>query len=147
MANSILKIFVHCSATKPTQDIGAKTIKKWHVNGNGWRDIGYHEVIRRSGAVELGRDTDGDGSSEDETGAHAYGHNTGSYSICMVGGIDKNGKPDANFTAAQYRALAERLKTMMHKHDLTEDDIYGHRDVDNGKACPSFDIHSFIKYL
>lgn len=147
MGSSIKKLFIHCSATKPSMDIDASTIRDWHVNGNGWSDIGYHEVILRNGAVELGRDLDGDGNSEDETGAHAYGHNKGSYSICMVGGIDEKGNADANFTAAQYRALAERIKTMMHKHGIDADMVFGHRDVDGGKACPSFDVQSFIENL
>lgn len=45
-------IVVHCAATKPSMDIGADTIRDWHVNGNGWRDIGYHLVIKRNGDVE-----------------------------------------------------------------------------------------------
>lgn len=143
----IKAIFVHCSATPPSMNIGADVIRDWHVNGNKWSDIGYHEVIKRNGVVELGRDLDGDGSSEDETGAHAYGHNQGTYSICMIGGVSSSNNPDANFTCAQYRALGERLRTLLDKHGLTKDDVYGHRDVDKGKACPSFDIHGFIEEL
>jgi hypothetical protein len=29
-------------------DIGAETIRDWHVNDNGWDDIGYHYVIDRT---------------------------------------------------------------------------------------------------
>lgn len=144
----IKKIFVHCSATKPSQDhVNADVIKHWHVDDNGWSDIGYHEVVLRNGVSELGRDLDGDGSSEDETGAHAYGHNKNTYAICLVGGINEKGRPDANFTAAQYRYLAVRIHCLLVKYGLTKDDVVGHRDMDSGKACPSFDARAFAEYL
>ena len=58
-------LVVHCSATQAGLDVGAAEIRKWHV-GQGWKDIGYHYVIRRSGAIEPGR-------PESEVGAHAQG--------------------------------------------------------------------------
>ena len=42
----IKKVIIHCSATKPSMDIGAETIRRWHVDGNNWADIGYHFVVR-----------------------------------------------------------------------------------------------------
>ena len=42
-------LVVHCSATKPSMDIGLREIKRWHVDDNGWRDVGYHYIIRRNG--------------------------------------------------------------------------------------------------
>lgn len=51
----INEIILQCSATPASMDIGAKGIWDWHVNGNHWRDIGYHWVIRRDGTVEKGR--------------------------------------------------------------------------------------------
>ena len=38
-------LVVHCSATKPSMDIGLREIKRWHVDDNGWRDVGYHYII------------------------------------------------------------------------------------------------------
>jgi len=80
-------VIVHCSATKPSMDIGVDVIRQWHMN-KGWSDIGYHYVIRRNGAVELGRDLDKDGDVDEEIGAHAYGHNATSIGICLIGGVD-----------------------------------------------------------
>lgn len=62
--------FIHCAATPPGMDIGADELRRWHVEGNGWSDIGYHYVIRRNGAVEFGRDRDNDGDIWEEIGAH-----------------------------------------------------------------------------
>lgn len=130
-------IIIHCSATKPTQDIGAEVIRGWHVKDRGWKDIGYHYVIRRNGLVELGRDLDGDGDVDEEVGAHAAGFNSNSIGICMVGGIDAAGKPDSNFTIAQWRTLGDVLAALRAKYPRTR--IIGHRNVEPGKACPSFD--------
>ena len=37
-------IVIHCSATKPSMDIGAKEIDRWHRE-RGWLKIGYGKVI------------------------------------------------------------------------------------------------------
>jgi N-acetyl-anhydromuramyl-L-alanine amidase AmpD len=50
-------LIIHCAATKPSMDIGVNEIRKWHLD-RGWRDVGYHYMIRRNGEVELGRRVD-----------------------------------------------------------------------------------------
>jgi N-acetylmuramoyl-L-alanine amidase len=130
---TIKLIVVHCAATPPDMDIGADEIRKWHTD-KGWSDIGYHYVIRRSGDVETGR-------PESVKGAHTYGYNTNSLGVCMVGGVDAKGKPDSNFTANQYAALERTLHSLTAKYPSAE--VAGHRDFDNGKACPSFDVNAF----
>lgn len=132
----INKIYVHCSATKPSQDIDAATIKKWHLARN-FSDIGYHHVIKRDGTVEEGR-------PESRSGAHVKGHNADSIGICLVGGINDRGGADANFTFEQYVALAALLRDVQQRYDLSSTDVSGHREVAN-KACPSFDIHAFLE--
>lgn len=126
-------LIVHCTATKPTMDIGASEIKSWHLE-NGFSDIGYHFVIRRNGVIENGR-------SITKIGAHANGYNNRSLGIALVGGIDENGKADNNFTTAQF----ESLKTLIRKFKTGEDNIkvIGHNQVSN-KACPSFDVPTWL---
>ena len=130
---TIKLIVVHCAATPPDMDIGANEIRKWHTD-KGWSDIGYHYVIRRSGDVETGR-------PESVKGAHTYGYNTNSLGVCMVGGVNAKGKPDANFTANQYAALERTLHSLTAKYPDAK--VAGHRDFDSGKACPSFDVNAF----
>lgn len=96
-------IIVHCSATKPHQDIGATEIRRWHVEDNGWSDIGYHQVIRRSGAIELGRPLH-------VSGAHARNFNSRSVGVCLVGGLDVEGQPEFNFTDEQMATLETILE-------------------------------------
>ena len=143
-------IVIHCADTYPDMDVGAADIRRWHSDpkpkGRGWRDIGYHYVIRRDGTLEDGRDTDGDGDVLDEIGAHAYGFNGRSIGICLVGGKSrKTDRADANFTAAQWRALAEIVQYL---HDLyPAAAVVGHRDLDDGKECPGFDVMAWAETL
>lgn len=140
---SIDKIIVHCADTPPTMDIGAKEIRKWHVQGNGWADIGYHFVIRRNGNVENGRDLDLDGDVFEEIGAHTAGYNENSIGICLAGGktvAGEGGKPDCNFTLAQYESLRNLIENILSAHPSCT--LHGHRDF-SSKACPCFDVRAF----
>jgi len=123
-------IVVHCSATPPDLDIGVDEIRKWHKT-RGWSDIGYHYAIRRNGLVEAGR-------SLDLQGAHVFGHNHESVGICLAGGVNKDGQPDANFTAAQYASLETLIGLLLPRFPGAV--VRGHRDFPGvNKACPSFD--------
>ncbi len=51
----INKIIVHCTATQEGKEISVDTIRKWHVDGRGWSDIGYHYIISLDGLTEVGR--------------------------------------------------------------------------------------------
>ena len=125
----INKIIVHCSATTEGQDIKTRTIRDWHVLGNGWDDIGYHYVIELDGSLHTGRD-------ESINGAHCKGHNSESIGICYVGGLDKNGKPKDTRTDAQKSAMLSLIKRLKTKYP--DAIVYGHNDV-SSKACPCFD--------
>ena len=125
------RIIVHCSYTPPSMDIGVDTIKDWHVNDNGWSDIGYHYVIRRNGKIEPGRPVE-------QAGAHVRGHNRDSIGICLIGGMteDRSGS-DCNFTRWQWLALGSLIDSLETEYGRLE--CYGHRDFDN-KDCPCFDM-------
>ncbi len=128
-------IIVHCSYTPPDMDIGAETITEWHVSERGWDDIGYHYVIKRNGAIE-------DGRLIGTQGAHAYGHNADSIGVCLIGGMADQGEaPDSNFTRWQWESLAELMDDLQMRHGPL--DVIGHRDVDDGKACPCFDVRAW----
>lgn len=151
-------IVVHCSATRSSMDIGADEIYDWHTkprpDGRGWSDIGYHFVIRRNGQIQTGRPLD-------RAGAHVKGYNENSIGICLIGGLNEDGKPyseDGNgddFTPEQYEALLYKLAELRDTYPDTG--ICGHRDLspdlnDDGvitkgewiKNCPCFDVSDFI---
>lgn len=126
-------IVIHCSATKEHMDVDAALIRKWHVNENGWRDIGYHYVIRRNGEIELGRNVK-------DTGAHASGYNHKSIGICMVGGMAEDNSAENNFTDKQWTALTDRVKSIL--VDYPNAKVIGHNEISK-KECPSFDVQKW----
>ena len=134
---NINQIIVHCSATPPSMIVGADDIRKWHIT-RGWSDIGYHYVIRRNGVTEAGRDIE-------KAGAHAKGHNEDSIGICLIGGIDEEGKPDDNYTLLQYNELLRLINFLKITFPIKL--LKGHRDLPGvTKACPCFDVDAWYKF-
>ena len=127
-------IIVHCSATRPSQDFGVREIRQMHRE-RGFLDVGYHYIIKRNGDIENGR-------KETQLGAHCKGLNDVSVGVCLVGGIDESGKPEANFTEDQMKAL--KLLLMMLQETYLYADIRGHHDF-AAKACPSFHVKHWIE--
>ena len=58
---NVNKIIIHHSASP--QSTTREQIYDWHVNGNGWSDIGYHYIVLGNGEVVSGRHVN-------KTGAH-----------------------------------------------------------------------------
>lgn len=139
--------FIHCAATPPDMDIGADELRRWHVEDNGWSDIGYHYVIRRNGAVEFGRDRDNDGDIWEEIGAHVRGHNANSLGICLIGGkaSRETDRFEQHYTPRQHLSLS----ALMHGIQGAIPDIrwLGHNQV-AAKACPGFQVNAaFLKEM
>lgn len=114
-------------------DIGAAEIERWH-RARGFFGIGYHYVIRRNGQLEKGRPLE-------KAGAHAEGYNANSIGICLVGGIDDKGKPQNNFTDAQWIELKRLVSELVEKYGALK--IIGHNEVAH-KACPSFSVQKWL---
>ncbi len=130
----INKIILHCSATRVSQDVGLDDINRWHKergfkdhNGDGMH-CGYHFLVLRNGDVVEGRPAW-------REGAHARGHNKYSIGICMIGGLDRSGNPESNYTYQQWAALYDLVERETRKHPDAE--VCGHNDFSN-KACPCF---------
>lgn len=137
-------VHIHCSATDPSRPVTVEDIRDWHVNGNGWSDIGYHFFIPRSGMVDYGRDRDADGDIWEEIGAHVRGHNRHSIGICLEGGLGghEHDQFRDNFTVHQEVALVALLKAI--KGALPHVRIAGHNEF-AAKACPCFQVPPKVK--
>ena len=132
------KIIIHCSATREGQDIPVETIRKWHVEGRGWSDIGYHFYIDIDAKIWKGRDIQ-------KIGAHCSKNNRSSIGICYCGGVEADGKtPKDTRTESQKESLLHVLKTL--KAMFPDASIYSHNEFAN-KACPSFDATNEYKSL
>lgn len=128
-------IVIHCSATPPQMDTDIKTIEQWHKQ-RGFLSVGYHYVIKRDGTRQTGRKLD-------DIGAHVVGHNHESVGVCMVGGMDrKMENPENNFTTEQWTTLLLTLGELHAAYPKAV--IVGHRDLNAGKACPSFDVSQYL---
>ena len=131
----ITEIFIHIADTPATMDIGVKTIRKWHTDpkpkGRGWKDVGYHFIVRRSGTTELGRDVT-------VPGAHAKGHNAYSIGICLVG-------RGFNLTAKQKVTLKRKIAELIAKYPGVR--VRGHNEIDMVRRqwCPGFDVQGWMK--
>lgn len=126
---SVRHIIVHCSATPRGRDIGAKEIRQSHIH-RGFRDIGYHFVVRLDGTVEPGRPLG-------QPGAHCLGKNNCSIGVCYVGGLEKDIKTVADTrTPQQRKSLLELIAGLRRLFPYA--DVRGHRDF-AAKACPCFD--------
>ena len=127
-------IVVHCSATRPSQDIDAATIDEWHKE-RGFNSIGYHYVIKRNGEVETARD-------EKTQGAHALGYNHNSLGICLVGGVKQEDYKigENNFTDEQWKSFEELVSKLEEKYLGVK--IIGHNEISK-KFCPSFDVQQW----
>ena len=125
----INRIIIHCSATKTGEDITAETIRKWHTEGNGWSDIGYHYVIKLDGTIEEGR-------PESRIGAHVKGHNADSIGVCYVGGYSNDMQPEDTRTPEQKQSLKNLITEL--KHQYPDAEVFGHRDFTDLKSCPCF---------
>jgi len=152
--DSTTHIVVHCSASRPSADIGVKELRRIHVEDNGWSDVGYHLVIRRNGLIEAGRHLD-------DIGAHVAGFNSRSVGVCLVGGLYQTGvAPDDDFAGVFTQEQASALRDVLYflKGMYPSAEIVGHRDLspdknkdgridkrDWLKQCPCFDVASFCK--
>jgi len=94
----IYRISVHHTAS-PEDDGGdpalrMRQIQAYHIDNNGWCDIGYHFVVSQSGLIfEARRD-------ERAPAAHVANQNTGNVGICFIGNYEVAEVPDAQFNAA-----------------------------------------------
>ena len=124
---SIDKIVIHCTASPDHMDIGVKTIRNWHVNGNNWSDIGYHYVVRRNGEIEKGR-------PDNIAGAHARGVNGSSIGIVWVG--------TNSIDPRQEKSLISLTQFLMGKYNVKVDNVLGHNEaVKTSKTCPNLNMN------
>lgn len=116
-------LVIHCSDT--LGDVSANTIRQWHLE-RGFRDIGYHHVIRTSGSIERGRPIE-------EQGAHVKGHNKHSIGVCLAG----------RGVYTQYQWAALELIVNAYQHMFPGIEVKGHNEF-SSKTCPNFDVQEWL---
>ena len=123
-------------------DPSAKEIRRWHMEDRNWSDIGYHWVIRKSGALEVGR-------SLEYQGAHCRGINAVSIGVCCSG--DGDSQP---FTPEQVETLLGLAVAVHRTYGVEPENLIGHREINllvaagkvpteylTTKSCPGRLVH------
>lgn len=128
-------IVVHHSASPRHSTVD--DVRRWH-RARGWRDIGYHWLIRQPktelrATTYMGRRHNLDAEWESwEYGAHSRGENTTSVGICLIGNFDNEAPPED-----MWRALVDQCVLLCTTFHLEADAIQGHRDMPGANtACP-----------
>ncbi len=136
---NVTHLIVHHSAGSNTSNDWAARVRaiwNYHVNSNGWDDIGYNWLIDPNGVLYEGR-------ADNLQGAHFCGHNSGTMGVCIMGTYST-----VLPTEAAISTLKELLAWKSCKEGLDPEDfsfhnssglnlyhISGHRDGCNTE-CP-----------
>ena len=123
------RVFLHCSASDSPEHDSIDVVRRWHVDGNGWGDVGYHYFIRRDGTLETGRPLE-------KNPAAQAGNNAATIAICL------HGLTRERFTKAQYRTLID-LATAMDDACAGMLSFHGHCEV-SSKSCPVFPYRAVL---
>ena len=116
-------VFVHCSDSDVPSHDNTATIRKWHVEENGWSDIGYHYFITKDGELHFCRDI------ERTPAAQGKKYNPGSIAICLSG--------RHKFTEIQFDTLRELCERIQNSY-YSCIPFFEHNKVSKGKTCPNF---------
>ena len=118
-------IVIHHSAS-PRRSTTAEDIRSWHVDDNGWDDIGYHFVIEADGSVVIGRRLP-------KTGAHAP-PNSGRIGICITG---NNTTPNSRWNMRQIYSLVSLVRHLLAVFPWIKDGekLFRHSELNDTK-CP-----------
>ncbi len=117
------RVFIHCSASDQPAHDDVGVMRDWHVNGNGWSDVGYHYFIKKDGTLQEGRPLS-------RNPAGQAGHNRGTIAICL------HGLAKERFTKAQFDSLIALCREI-DKAYAGMVSFHGHSEV-SSKACPVF---------
>ncbi|MGH8976282.1 MAG: peptidoglycan recognition protein family protein, partial [Acidimicrobiia bacterium] len=165
----ISKLFVHHTVTAPsdTDPDPASTVRAiyaYHVQGNGWDDIGYNFLVDGQGKIYEGRwartydpgeiPTGEDTMGYGVVGAQVSGFNVGAVGIAVIGDYT-NVEPSSKAMDAVERMLAWKAD----RHDIdplgsdpytpadgvprTFPNIAGHRDAGQ-TACPGNQLYPML---
>jgi len=128
---TIRKLVFHCNDSDVRSHANVETLRKWHVDENGWSDIGYQYFIDFDGVVWPCRPVH-------IAGAHCKGNNHDSIGICLAGRNKFNDK--------QFEAAIILARELCVQFGLENDQIFGHRHFNKDKTCPNYNIDKVLPF-
>lgn len=98
-------------------------VRQFHVETNGWADIGYHVIIGPDGSIWLARPIE-------DVGAHCKGHNDTSVGVAFAADFDSE-DPATNGLAVGHQVVA----ALCTRFNISLERVFFHRDF-SSKSCP-----------
>lgn len=149
-------IIHHSAGNTVSNDFAAVVLSYWsyHVNSNGWDDIGYNWLVDPNGVLYKGRAWKSE-TEENVMGAHNSGKNSNTSGICFIGnyvssipseiGLDKIAELSAFLcdkygidpVGSSYHAAIEKVN----------DNIDGHGQSGGGTACPGTQLINRLQVI
>jgi len=139
-------LMIHCTATPKGRNISSDWIRKIHLKHNGWRQVGYRDMIHLDGSLENLVNWDQDEQVESwEVTNGARGMNSKTAHVVYVGGVGVDAKtPEDTRTHEQYDCLRDYVWFYIRRYPNIK--VIGHNEVAN-KSCPSFDVGEFCREI
>jgi N-acetylmuramoyl-L-alanine amidase len=148
----VLGAFVHHTAgtnTYSADEVPAiiRGIYAYHVNGRGWRDIGYNFLIDRFGRTWEGRYG---GIDQAVVGAHTAGYNSNAFAMSVLGTYTSK-EPEPDVIAGYKRLFAWKFFrhgvipsiAVAYPDQKTLQPVAGHRDT-SATECPGQRLYDWI---
>ena len=144
-------LVIHCTATPEGREVSSAEIRRWHTapasqGGRGWKQVGYTDMVHLDGRIERLADNNEDANVDPwEVTNGAAGYNSVSRHIVYVGGCDNHLAPKDTRTEAQREALKRYVEDFHARFPQVK--IVGHHELNPGKACPSFDVPTWLRSI
>ena len=154
---NVTHLIIHHSAGSTTSnDFAAVVLSYWdyHVNSNGWDDIGYNWLVDPNGVLYKGRAWKSE-TEENVMGAHNSGKNSNTAGICFIGnyvssipsdlGLNKIAELSA-FLCDKYKIdpISESYHAAIER---VNDNIDGHGQSGGGTACPGTQLINRLQVI
>lgn len=124
--------------TRAQQREAMRGIQNYHMDHNGWSDIGYDIVVfQPEGPFRISRVYEG--RPMWAVPAAQLGHNSGTIPVCVVGNFQIEGVKVR--TLVRLEAIARNL---VREHGITT--VKGHRDF-MSTDCPGDHLYPYVKHL
>jgi hypothetical protein len=104
-----------------------EAVRRFHVETNGWSDIGYHVIIGPDGSIWLARPIE-------EIGAHCKGRNDTSVGVAFAANFDSE-DPATSGLAVGHQAVA----ALCTRFNIPPERVFFHRDF-SPKSCPGTNV-------
>lgn len=144
-------IVVHHTATANVSDTSksqaaalSRSIQRFHMDSNGWSDIGQQFTIGRGGHIMEGRENSLQAVSE---GGHVIGAHTANHNSHTIG-IENEGTYSSIAPPGDLlEALADTCAWLCTAYGLDpQEAIVGHRDY-NSTNCPGDELYALLPQL